>query len=305
MTKARMILGAILVIQILYGCSGAPSERQSNEARQSSEPTIGEMENERRFTQWFARTVSDFDNSVSVAVKSPLTLELSRSKEGVKGSIEYSLDRFFNKCKVQPYNARACYRLVMSYLPSILSPGFTGDVDVNSVIAIIRTEDYVASARARSHIIAIHYVGPLWLIYALDTPTSTRMLTLEELKILKLKEENLLGLAKRNLTRILGPIDTRYKSKLPHNAMQTIHQGSIYESSRLLLSEQWDELAKMQDYPLLVSVPARDLIIYSTASNAAARGALIGLDYQAAQKTDFPISPVVLRWTSNGWIEEK
>ena len=61
----------------------------------------------------------------------------------------------------------------------------------------------------------------------------------------------------------------------------------------------------MQDAPLLASVPARNVVVYTTADRPMAGAEDRSLNFKIAQRVDFPISPLVLRWTKTGWVEER
>jgi len=78
--------------------------------------------------------------------------------------------------------------------------------------------------------------------------------------------------------------------------------GDAYESSRLLLHEDWSPLASAQGGVLLVAVPAKDVVLYVGEDSAAAVDALRTLATQVGKQTPAPLSDFVLRWTRDRWV---
>lgn len=257
------------------------------------------------FSAWFAGLLNDTYPHAQAAVLSPLVV---KAKAGGGRSITVALDRFFTACRRPPQDRARCYRRVSSYLPNIL-PGKDGSpVTPAAIVALVRTREYLAKAAAASpddldrQPVARHLVGPLWVLYAYDNSQGSGLLTASQYKALHFNRDELDLVAMKNLQRLLGPLEMGASVMLQDQGVQVINDGNPYESSRLLLYEQWQALAQRQQAPLLASVPVQDALLYTTSGAAAA---LRDLDKRLLRQGSFPVSPAVLRWTSTGWVEER
>ena len=257
------------------------------------------------FSAWFAALLGEQYPQAGVKVISPLVLT---AMAGGRSVITIHLDRFFSACTLQPDDRERCYQRVSSYLPNVM-PGDDGSpITPDAIVALVRTKVYLekASAAAPGDLnkqpVARHLVGPLWVLYAYDNSQGTGLLSASQYKALRLTSDQLDLLAVRNLQRLLGPLEVS-GSPILNNGVQAISRGNPYESSRLLLYEQWEALAQTRKVPLLVSVPVQDVLVYTLAQHTGA-AALRDMDLRIVKGASFPISPVVLRWTSTGWVEE-
>jgi hypothetical protein len=308
MSRYWWIIGALL-LGALPGCALPPAAK--NAAVPLPEPPSSEeMGDQGKFTAWYARVLSKQYPDAKITVTAPLTIHALRPQVMGGDDIDIYLDRFYKACSKQPDDRMRCHDLVSAYLPNVFPRDKDSAIARGSLVAIVRTKEYLDQANRMSkdlkpddEIVARPFVGPLWIIYAYDNSQNSGMLTHRQLKTLNLNEDQLDVIARQNTKRLLGPMGEN-KAKILGNTIQVINQGNLYESSRLLLYEQWQEMAEMQDAPLLVSIPARNVLVYTIANRATAAASLRNLDFKIAQRVPFPISPVVLRWTSTGWVQE-
>lgn len=259
------------------------------------------------FAAWFAGLLAEKYPAAGVKVVSPLVLS---AKAGGKNDIRIRLDAFFDACRRRPDDREHCYRRVNAYLPNVM-PGEDGSlITPNDIVAIVRTEAYLRQAAASSRDdldeqpVARHLVGPLWVLYAYDNSQGSGLLNARQYETLHLTRDQLDLTVVKNLERLLGPLETKDRSLAFKDGMQVISNGNPYESSRVLLYRQWQARAQRQAEPLLVSVPVQDVLVCARADRPGVAEAMRNLDARIARQGSFPISPVVLRWTSTGWIEE-
>jgi hypothetical protein len=296
------VMRGITAVLVLLGCAAALGGEAASRL-----PPPEAMTRPEAFAAWFAGLLAEKYPAAGVKVVSPLVLS---AKAGGKNDIHIRLDSFFDACRRRPDDREHCYRWVDAYLPNIM-PGADGSlITPNDIVALVRTREYLRQAAASSRDdlgeqpVARHLVGPLWVIYAYDNSQGSGLLNARQYKALHLTPDQLDLMAVKNLARLLGPLETQDRSLAFKEGMQVISNGNSYESSRVLLYRQWQALAQRQAAPLLVSVPVQDVLICARADRPGVADAMRKLDAAIARQGSFPISPVVLRWTSTGWIVE-
>ena len=308
MSRFWWIIG-VLLLCALPGCA-TPPVTQSETMPLPEFPSSEDMGDPAKFSAWYTRILSKQYPDAEITVTEPLALHAVRPQDRGGDDIIIHLDRFYRACGEKPDDQMRCHELVTAYLPNVFPRDKGSAIARGSIVAIIRTREYLDQAnrifkdlKPDDDIVARPFVGPLWVIYAYDNSQSSGMLTRRQLKALNMDEDELDVIARQNIQRLLRPMG-KNKIKIIDNKIQVINQGNLYEASRLLLYEEWQELAQMQDAPLLVSIPARNVLVYATANRAVAASAVRSLDFKIAQRVPFPISPMVLRWTSTGWVKE-
>ena len=213
------------------------------------------------------------------------------------------LERIWQFCT---RNAERCEGAVAKYVEGMAEvlADQTRPVERAQVRLVVRPEDYIAQARrqmaeGKVELIARPLVANLWMVPVVDSPSSMRLVTKDDLAALKLDEEAIFELGRRNL---------REKSKPLRQVAPVPPRGEIgrlgeddYESSRLILHGEWADLAARMNNQLVVMVPASNLLIYGDGATAANLDALRALGREAARGSPRPLSIVMLRWTVAGW----
>jgi hypothetical protein len=163
-----------------------------------------------------------------------------------------------------------------------------------------------ARARAESlpePVIGRPLVGPLWEVFVIDTPDQIIHLSavthaalgapsLDELHALA--QDNMRAAFAEALTST--PFDPE---RAPNVRVVTI--GDSYESARIFLHERWAEIARTVSGDLLVSAPARDVLVYTGSASDVDVATLRYLAQGMVEHEPHPISPAVLRWTPERW----
>jgi len=169
---------------------------------------------------------------------------------------------------------------------------------------VVRPDDYVAQARQQMaankvELLARPLVAGLWIVPVVDAPRSMRLVTRDDLAVLKLDEEAMFELGRTNLREQLRPL--RDAAPVPRARELGRLGEDDYESSRLILHAEWADLAAKMNNQLVVMVPASNLLIYGDGATAASLDALRALGREAARGSPRPLSLALLRWTMAGW----
>lgn len=117
--------------------------------------------------------------------------------------------------------------------------------------------------------------------------------------MLKLSVDEAFEIAKQNLrTRELKPLDAVLKP-ITGRAIGYLEENA-YESSRLLLHEDWKRYAG-EIGTLIVAIPTTNFLIYGSGANPEATEALRAFALEVARKSERPLSPLVFLWRPQGW----
>jgi uncharacterized protein YtpQ (UPF0354 family) len=212
-----------------------------------------------------------------------------------------NLDRVWSAC--QRLRER-CAAFVDEYVASVSSmiDERSRPPQKEALRIIIRPKSYLESVKgddAAHAPLARPFMGDLAAVLVIDGASSLRSAQREDLAALKLSEDEAFELAKQNLrTRELKPLDAVLKP-ITGKAIGYLEENA-YESSRLLLHEDWKKYAG-EVGTLIVAVPATNFLIYGSGANPEATGALRALALDVARKSQRPLSPLLFRWRPQGW----
>ncbi len=241
-------------------------------------------------------------SGATVTVKEPLTLELAAGKGG--GHAVASLDRIWRFCAanrarcpnaVQGYVANTSSALEESVLP----------IDRTKFLPVVRPSAYIAqldqdvAANPAAQPVARPLAGDLSLAIVRDEPRKLRFLNARDLEDLALTPDGVMALAMRNITAALRPMDA-VAHDAPGQAFFYI-EGDDYESSRILLHEEWAQVAKRMGGELLLAVPGSRLVIYGDARRPGMPQAMASFVRDAVKRSERPISATLFKWTPEGW----
>lgn len=261
---------------------------------QTPTPAPALPQDEAGFTREVAARLQRAMPKTSVEVRAPLTIAV--------GSSRATLDRIHDFCRREP---ASCSSEVDRYVAGIEEAGRLVDAPParEDVRVVVRTADYMAAARAalgEDAPLARPIAGDLFAMTVLDGPSTIRSAGKSVRDALGLTQDELHALGIRNLRRTLPPLSEVARPSRPGTIGNVA--GDAYESSRLLLHEDWSPLASAQGGVLVVAVPAKDVVLYVGEDSAAAVDALRTLAKQVARQTPAPLSDLVLRWTPDGWV---
>ena len=254
------------------------------------------------FTSYVIDALTKSAPDVALVVKAPLIISV-RSRDGDETDSLY-LGRIWEYCSKNP---GGCDRAVSAYVTG-MAEGIrqrSQPIDPATIRVVVRTTSYLASARTGGGSgdrdpAAAALAGDLWVVCVADSPHSTRVLTNADLKRLKLSIDDAIALGKRNTAAALHPLEST-RTKFGGGTFETAMGDPYYESSRIILHDDWAEIAEKMRGKLVVAVPSSGIVIYGNGASARTIEAMKEFVPYAATKSDRPISSTLLRWTKNGW----
>ena len=144
------------------------------------------------------------------------------------------------------------------------------------------------------------YIGDLAIALVFDGAQTVTSAGRTDLHALKLDEEQAFGLARQNLrTRELAPLHAVLKP-IAGTAIGHLDENN-YESSRLVLHEDWKPFVDQIGGNLIVAVPATHVLLYGRGDSAEAVDALRALARDVVRTNPRPLSTLVFRWQPAGW----
>ena len=256
---------------------------------------------EKGFTGYVAEQLRKVAPTLTFRMVENLGVDAATKEGKVVGRL--GLERVWQFCT---RNRDRCAGAVTQYvegMAEVLSDQ-TRPVERAQVRLVVRPDDYVSQARRQMaenkvELLARPLVANLWIVPVVDTPRTMRLVTKDDLAALKLDEEAVFELGRRNLREQIRSLD-QVAAPAQGNAIGRLGEDD-YESSRLILHAEWADLAARMQNQLVVMVPASNLLIYASGATPAGLDALRELGREAARGSPRPLSLVMLRWTVAGW----
>jgi uncharacterized protein YtpQ (UPF0354 family) len=141
----------------------------------------------------------------------------------------------------------------------------------------------------------------LFVVYMFDNPSSAKAATLRDLASLSLDAKSGRSLAMENLHRQLGTPDEHVQALEP--GQLGTFPPHFYASSMLFPPDAWAQVAARFGGELLVSVPTNDMLLYADGRHPLALAALMGVTQQTFESAERGITPLVFKWTPQGWVK--
>lgn len=252
-------------------------------------------------TQSVARLFTEASPTLKVQVLEPLTLHIDASEAG-KHDLRVALDRVWAACQ---NDASHCERDARSFVSKAVATIETPDANATreQVVAVLRPRAYFDSVGGTSAAGAVvePFVGDLFVTYVVDLPQSVRSLGPGDMTTLGLTRAELPAIARANLSARLGGSPPEL-ARSRAGDVNVIAAGNYFESSRLLLIEDWTALASKLGKPIFVAIPANDVLVIAIAPAADQLAKLRGGIQGLYQSSDRPISPQIYRWDAGRWI---
>lgn len=253
------------------------------------------------FTRFVAEKIRQIPDATAT-ITGERTIEIK-----AKGrTLTASLDNLVVDCLRSPAD---CDATIERYVRMIRDATRVSDAqlpDKSDIRVVVRSNKYVeeviaaaAAANKPTSTILKKLEGDLWLVCVIDRPDATTGLTRERAAAMGLSPEQAVELGKKNLQTALRAFATVVKD-LPPNGIGII-DGDFYESSRLLLHDQWSDLSKKYNGGLVVAVPSPDTVIYGDGSTPRKRAAIQTFANERLKSAPRALSSKLLRWTQEGW----
>jgi hypothetical protein len=235
-----------------------------------------------------------------VKVKGPLDLEIT-TPDGTEH--QATLQNVYSFCQRIPGRCEEAVETHVAQMSDTYASGI-GKPEPARLRALLRPAAYADAVRkafaGKEEPPIEPFLGDLWVICALDEPSTISTLAPGDLKKLGLSREEALALAKKNDAALLAPVEqVTHIAPDHHGGLVT---SSPYEASRLLAPESWAKLAAANDGHLLVAAPGTDVVIYGDERQPDALQHMRDHVAIVASRASKPLSSTIFRWTPAGWV---
>jgi hypothetical protein len=287
--KRSVIRRAATIAAAIAAVASTASARA--ETLPSSEPV---------FTAAMAQRFGTVFRDTPVSTKGPLTLMVGKGAEG----LQINLDNVWSLCRREPQECEAAANDFVSKTAAFVNE-MRSPVEKAALRVVVRGGQYVDSLRKmgvdhpEAAIIVRPVAGDLWLICVADGAHGVKPLNKTDVAKLGLNEDQAVALATQNTRAALTPLADKIHD-LPADGLGYI-AGDFYDSSRLLLHDDWADLSRKMNGHLIVAVQGNDTLVYGDGSTPIKLDALTSFVAYAAGHAQRPISTTVLHWTRAGW----
>ena len=167
--------------------------------------------------------------------------------------------------------------------------------------AVVRAASSLGSASSeeRASRLTEPFGADLVIVYMVDHHGVARLARAEDLKDTGVTRDALRAVAEWNIAAAL-----RDPLRCEHDAITTFPTGSFYQSSRLLLTQQWSDLAA-KGQQIFVAVPSNDTLLVACDATPATLHKLATAIQNSYPRAAHPVSPSILHWTAEGWAAFK
>jgi uncharacterized protein YtpQ (UPF0354 family) len=251
------------------------------------------------FTATVAQMVNNSGVSDPVHVASSLTL---KTRGAGRTDIQINLDRIYQACQGDQPDCRELLAHFVVGIHEQLSAVPT-PVQPAKLRVVVRPASYLQDPQfAKILIPATLPTMPAGLVAFLyvDQPTTMRIATTRDLENLHVSAKQAYEIAVRNTASELQPFG---------QAIQMLSAGQIgvvrdspYESSRLLLHGNWQELVQRFGGHLLVAVPSAEELIYAEGGSKESINGFSKIAHDRFLRAQRGISPSVFEWQPNHWV---
>ena len=246
-----------------------------------------------------ARVRADLPTA-TVTIPDPSTLKV---KLPGKDAITVSLDRLRDFCSVN--DAESCRNEEMTFAKGVREmASIDYAVTRPQLRIVVRDADYAAGVVAigkqklGQEVYSVPLAPGIAIILAADFPNTVRMVTARDLKDLGLDRDAAVSLATDQVLKTLPPIPTI--DELKKNWV--VINGYDYGAAMLLRPERWRALAEATGGKLFVAVPADNEVVIGVIEPGAPLAKVRELVSEAYSTASRGISPIVYRWSPNGWV---
>lgn len=169
--------------------------------------------------------------------------------------------------------------------------------------AVVRAASFVDTlpAAQRAKVISEPLEPGMVIVYMVDLHGAARMAEEGDLSASGVTRDALRAVVEWNLGIAL-PMPPALKCE-PGTITELTH-GNYFESSRLLISKQWADLAAAKGH-VVIAAPRHDMLFVSCEPTPANIAQLSTSVRNLWPRADHPVSPALLSWAGSGWAEFK
>jgi hypothetical protein len=222
--------------------------------------------------------------------------ELSFSRAGGE-SLTVFLGNLWNTCQ-RDLGSRATE--VERFLKIIAAPKLPSEEcpDIACIVPMIKDEEYldISGRDSKPTSVHDHFVGDLWIVYAIDQPDRMSTLLESQFSNLGIARDRLRQLAVENLRKILPPIEQH-----GDGPVYMLTAGGDYVASLVLFDDIWRELGNLVEGDVVAAVPSRDVLLFTgSESSEGIRTMRESIDRVMASG-GYLVSNTMLRLKPDGW----
>jgi uncharacterized protein YtpQ (UPF0354 family) len=298
----RIARGAVCALALVSCKPSASGSRASAAARTSDAAEESfDASTESALTESAARLFRKQSPRIAVQVIGPLTLKLDVQGTD-KHDLQVSLDRMWAVCQSDPGGCEGAMNdFVAKVVHTFAAPEEPATRD--RVVAVVRPRAWfeaMGNVSDKERPMSDPLVDDLYVAYVVDLPEAVRSLNQKDLDGLQLPQAELPSLARANLTTRLGHVLDSLRTAGP-GAVAVLDAGNYFESSRLLLADDWTALSSRQAQPIVVSVPASDVMIVAMGPGPAEMKKQRELTQAIYEKAQRPVSRRLFQWNAGSW----
>lgn len=177
----------------------------------------------------------------------------------------------------------------------------TGTPDADCIFPTIRSDHFIqhlhSQTGSETPIVAVRWLADLWVAYVFDQQPEPRFVTFEDLPGLEMNQVDIHRKAVANLRRLVPHLEWQQ-----NGGIYMAVAGGKYESSFLLVSELWQQIGHEVNGEIIATIPARDLLLYTTTDERSAVRIIRDAARQFHHEAGDAISDVLLKWTEQHWV---
>ncbi len=214
--------------------------------------------------------------------------------------IGVNLDRVYGVCTNDP---PSCEQNLAELTRAIQDATRVAPMDAGMLRVAVRTHEYVTYVTGAQGALlapAQPIAGDLEAIVMVDEPSRARPASAGDLVSLGLDRDAAHARAWQNTLAASGSV-AKLAQPTGEGSLRSLDSGGYYESSLLLDTAGWAEVAKRQPGTLFVSVPAADTLLYKWVTTEKDAQAFRLITGEVAKKSHTPLSATVLKWNGSGW----
>jgi uncharacterized protein YtpQ (UPF0354 family) len=226
----------------------------------------------------------------------PATLKLTNTN-----GILVNLERVWAHCEAVPTTCDPELKHLAAEVLKVSTRQVPLKATADRLFAVVRPTTYLDGmpADVRAQTLFEPLTADLIVVYVFDEGGAVRGAQEKDLADVGMTRSALPVAARRNLVAIL-PVPAGQPSCRPH-ALGSWNTGNYFESSRLLLSDFWQDMAARTHLPIVVAAPGADTLLVACDPTPSELTRLAGLVEKMSQNAARPVSTSLLKWTANGW----
>ena len=258
---------------------------------------------ESAFTQRYVKAVTTKPEVVSAQIKGRLEVEMTYSGGGT--STAY-LDNAYMNYLSDPEELDVIIEAYISALTKSSSDA-KANIDKANIFPVIKDSGYI------NHITELmsedgegelpffyeKLNNVLYILYAIDTPSSIKFMPKEDIANLDVKEEELRNLSMSNLMNAIESLQIKGD---PSTISMVVADGT-YEASFLIYDELWTKETFPVKGDIVVYVPSRDVVIVTGSEDADSLATVKGIVHNPENKWPHAVTNIGFIRKENKWVK--